>query len=186
MPASITYHRRRKAFSRSENVMPHRPRPLARRPWSHLSPVIRSRSRKAPPPVREAVTLSYRDGGQYQMYVSSMLRTGRKHWYWVLAGVVATVLLAVAAVKTVPADYSAKASVLLLPAKTPNGGDNPLLGIGGLQPTADTMARAMTDSMVAERLADAGATGTYEVILDPISKGPVLLITSEGKSPEEA
>jgi hypothetical protein len=117
------------------------------------------------------------------MYLSSMLRTGRKHWYWVLAGVVATVLLGVAAAAFVPAEYEAQASVVVLPAKTPNGGENPLLGIGGLQPTADTLARAMTDSVVQDRLTRAGATGKYEVVLDPISKGPVLVVTADGPSP---
>lgn len=120
------------------------------------------------------------------MYFSSLLRAMRRHWYVVLSGLLSTAMLCVAAASFVPPDYEAQASLLLLPARTTAGGDNPLLAIGGLQPTADTIARAMTDSGVQLALFEAGATGQYEVLLDPISKGPVLLVTATDSTPEAA
>jgi hypothetical protein len=102
-----------------------------------------------------------------------------------VAGLVATASLCVAAASAVPAKYEAKASLLLLPAPSANG-DNALLGIGGLQPVADSLARAMTDSGVADDLVRAGAKGNYEVVMDPISKGPVLLITVTDLTPAGA
>ncbi len=118
------------------------------------------------------------------MRFSSLLRTMREHWYLVLSGIVSTALLCFAAGSYVPPTYQAEASVLLVPAKSTvaANGENPLLGIGGLQPTADTVARAMTDAGVQDQLFAAGATGEYVVLLDPISKGPVLLVTVKDSS----
>lgn len=126
-------------------------------------------------------------GGLDSMYFSNVLRTARKHWYLLLSGLVSTAAFCIAASSFVPADYQAQASVLLLPAKTGvAGGDNPLLGIGGLQPTADTLALAMTDSGVQDTIFRNGATGEYQVLLDPISKGPVLSVTAKNHTPQSA
>lgn len=124
------------------------------------------------------------------MRFSSLLRTMREHWYLVLSGLVSTALLCFAAGSYIPPTYQVEASVLLVPAKSPvannPNGENPLLGIGGLQPTADTLARAMTDAGLQDDLFAAGATGEYTVLLDPISKGPVLLVTVKDSSPTSA
>jgi hypothetical protein len=122
------------------------------------------------------------------MYYADLLRTVRRFWYVALAGVVATAALCFLAARVIPPDYQAQAKVLMVPARAPAtpGGDNPLLSIGGLQPTADTLALAFADTTVQERLAKEGVTGKYEVVLDPVSKSPVLAITATDSSPAAA
>jgi hypothetical protein len=106
----------------------------------------------------------------------------RSHWYLVVAGLVATAALCVVATTVVPAKYEATARVYLYQ-KAANPGDNALLGIAGLQPLADTLSLAMTDSSVQDDLFRAGARGDYQVQLDPLAKGPVLQVTATDLTP---
>jgi hypothetical protein len=136
-----------------------------------------------------AVTLVAGMGGFKAMYYADLLRTIRRFWYFAVAGLVATAMLCLLAARVVPPDYEAQAKVLMVPAlapATPGGADNPLLGIGGLQPTADTLALAFGDSTVQDALVKEGTTGTYEVVLDPVSKSPVLSVTATDSSPAAA
>lgn len=107
-----------------------------------------------------------------------------RRWYLTLIGIAATVALAFGATILVPVTYQATADVLLLP---PSGtgadaGGNPFLGMGGLQPLVDVVARATSDPAVVTKLRDRGVTGTYTATRDETTDGPILLVTADGTS----
>jgi uncharacterized protein involved in exopolysaccharide biosynthesis len=121
------------------------------------------------------------------MYFSDFWHALIRRWYAVTLGVLGTVGLCLLVVIAVPATYQARASVVLLPPRTIVGrGGNPYTGLGGLQPAADVVARAMTDSTIASRIRLAGSSGAYQVDPDPSTSGPVLLILATGSTPAGA
>ncbi|HEY2044282.1 MAG TPA: hypothetical protein VGH11_16525 [Jatrophihabitans sp.] len=101
-----------------------------------------------------------------------------RRWYLTLIGLALTVGFAATAIFMVAPTYQAKASLLLLPPKSPATGSNPYLALGGLQGATDVLARAMSDSSTLNQLAQSGATGTFAVLRDPNTSGPVLLVTA--------
>ena len=106
-----------------------------------------------------------------------------RRWYVVVAGLVVTAGLCVAAATLVPPHYEVKTSVVLLPGPTTVGkGGNPYLSLGNLEGVAAILARAMSDGAVTQKLLKQGASKDYLVATDPTTAGPVLLITSDAKT----
>lgn len=104
-----------------------------------------------------------------------------RRWYVVLLGLQATVILCNATTVLVPAKYQATSDVLLLPpmSATTQQGDNPFLALGGLDTVSGVLARTMTDHATEQQIKAAGAPGSYTVVPDLTSGGPVLLITAQ-------
>jgi len=116
-------------------------------------------------------------GGTAGMYVSGLGPTLRRHWPLSVAGLVLTLGLCFGAFNLIPPTFKATASVLILPSTSAVGeGGNPYLALGGLQPTADAISRAMADEEVVKSLRAAGARGDYTVVTDPTTGGPVLAV----------
>ncbi|WP_372593084.1 hypothetical protein [Actinotalea sp.] len=113
------------------------------------------------------------------MVAASLLR----RWYLVVAGMVMTTGLAFLAFQAVPPTYSATATIVLLPADaTVADGSNPLLQLGGLeQPASLVVAYVAGDEVRAPFEAQFPET-TYEVIEDPLSRGPLIIMTVLGPS----
>jgi hypothetical protein len=111
-----------------------------------------------------------------------------RRWYATLAGVAITAALVVAAMSMVPVQYSATSYVLIVPPKpsSQQQGQNTLLALGGLQPTADVLARSMTDPPVAKALASQGVSPNYTVTRDLTTAGPILIVTSQESTSEQA
>jgi hypothetical protein len=107
-----------------------------------------------------------------------------RRWYLTLIGLVLTIAFGATAIILVAPTYQAKASLLLLPPRSPATGSNPYLALGGLQGATDVLARAMSDSSTVNQLTQSGAIGTFEVLRDPNTSGPVLLVTA--KAPDSA
>lgn len=104
-------------------------------------------------------------------------------WYFTAIGVMMTILLCLAAALYVPATYKSNADVLLLPAaKSVGAGGNPYLDLGGMEQAADVLVKALSDGSVDDALKREHITGTYVVIRDPATTGPMLLITTQGKT----
>ena len=126
-------------------------------------------------------------------FFSSMAVLGRR-WKVVGAGIVATVLVAMAAVTAIPPTYKANGSSFLAVASDANlsatPGDaqpkNPYLAFGGsLNATAELMAKSMNGEQMHAKVAALGGTGDYVTDLAP-GDAPVLTISATGKTPEEA
>jgi hypothetical protein len=114
-----------------------------------------------------------------------------RRWYVALAGVLVTMALCAGAVMTVPPKYKAQAVLVLIPpavspASSNSIGPNPFLSIGTLVGLNDVLAQALTGGLTAQTLAREGVTGTYSVTTNPLSNGPLLLLSGEGKTPAAA
>jgi hypothetical protein len=114
-----------------------------------------------------------------------------RRWYVAVVGVLATIILCGLAVTMVPPKYKAQAVVVLIPpavspASSNASGPNPFLSIGTLVGLNDVLAQALTGGLAAQTLAKEGVTGTYNVTTNPLSNGPLLLISGEGMTPAAA
>lgn len=117
----------------------------------------------------------------------SDVRVLTRRWYAVLIGLLLTGGLCFGAASIAHPTYEIKASLLLIPPKTAVGeGGNPYLVLGGLDTVAEVVARAMTDGEVHRSLVAAGANKDYLVATDPTTAGPVVLVTTEGRTAAEA
>lgn len=114
-------------------------------------------------------------------------RVLRRRWHAVLVGLLVTLGLGVAAALLVPPKYELRATMVLVPPKSPlNGGNNPFLSLGGLHDAADVLSRAMIDGAVHDSLVKEGADPDYIVQTDPTSAGPLILVIADGATPQAA
>jgi len=111
------------------------------------------------------------------MYLADLLPSLRRRWWAVSLGLLATLGLGYMALTLVPIEYVARSSMLLLPPEsTLETTSNPYLGLGGLQPAADVLSRALNDGAVHEALAPRDGTATFTVDRDTTSSGPLVLV----------
>lgn len=101
-----------------------------------------------------------------------------RRWYVVLLGLVLTAGLVYVAHEKVPPTYDATASVLLLPPQESlDAGANPLLQLAGLdQPASLVVAYLSGEGPTKVWNAD-HPTSTREIVVDPQSRGPILIFT---------
>ncbi len=117
------------------------------------------------------------------MYLSELLAALRRRWWLVALGLVATLALVVVGRMLVPAQEQIQASVLVLPpASTTKDVGNPFLALGGLQPAADVLARAMNSGTVQDDLAPRTGTAAYSVNRDTGSSGPILVVQATDRT----
>lgn len=121
------------------------------------------------------------------MYLSEILAGLRRRWWLVVVGVLLTALGSAYVVSLVPPEQVARASVLLVPPEVVVGDTgNPYLGLNGLQPAADVLARALNDGQGHADLAPPGGTGDFVVSRDTSSSGPVLVVEVTDTDPDSA
>ena len=121
------------------------------------------------------------------MVLSDLPRVLLRRWRAVLTGLCLTVLLCSLALRAVPLRYSVEAELLLLPSNSATGaGGNPYVGLGGLAPASDVLAKAMTDDNVVRTLKAAGVQGDFTVSPDTASAAPLMLITVKSDTPSAA
>lgn len=119
---------------------------------------------------------------EFTAVVAALLR----RWYVVLVGLAMTAGLVYVANDAVPPTYSATGSVLLLPpgASIPDG-SNPLLQLGGLEQPAALVVAYLAGDEARQVFADEFPNTTYDVVLDPLSRGPLILITVEDPAQDD-
>ena len=112
------------------------------------------------------------------MYLSELRQAIMRCWYVAVLGLVVSAAIVLGALRLVPAQYETKAEILLLPPQTTTGaGGNPYLSLGGLQSTADVVARSvMTEDVVASVRAG-GGSDRFVVETDRTTSGPLMLVT---------
>lgn len=121
------------------------------------------------------------------MIFSDLSTVLRRRWYLVSLGVLLTVALCVLASVAVPVRYIARAEVLLLPAATAVGaGGNPYVGLGGLSPAGDVLAKAMMNDSTKDELLRAGFVGEFSIGPDRASAAPLVLVEVQADSPRQA
>jgi hypothetical protein len=118
------------------------------------------------------------------MTISSLSRVLVRRWYVTVLGILFTLLLGVAAFTKVQPNYSASASVLLLPPQSTKG-ENPLMNLGAVPGVTGVLSRNMVDSSIADRFAAEGVA-KYSVTPDQTAGGPIVVVTGKGSTAEEA
>lgn len=117
------------------------------------------------------------------MSISSIARVLLRRWYITLLGVVLTATLAAVAVIEVRPKYTAVSSVLLLPPTVK--GTNPYMNLGAVPGVTGVLSRMMIDTKVADKFETQGVR-TYTIAPDDTAGGPVIKVTGEGDTAEEA
>lgn len=109
----------------------------------------------------------------------------RRRWYITVVGVLATAGLCVAAMVAFPPTYQAKSSIVLLPpATTVDEGGNPYLQLSDLKQAVDVTIAALTSQSAADQTMASAPNGSYEVLPDYTTNGPIFIITAEDKTKE--
>jgi hypothetical protein len=109
-----------------------------------------------------------------------------RRWYVVLVGIALTTGLVYGVHTVVPPTYVATGSVLLLPpgASVPDG-SNALLQLGGLEQPASLVVAYLAGDEARRALAVKYPNSTYDVVLDPLSRGPLIQFTVEDPAPDQ-
>lgn len=129
----------------------------------------------------------YRDSGACgvdRLDMMELFRTLRRRW--LLTSLLLIVSLGGAATLAArPGPYQAKSEVTLLPSRqlASTCGGNPYLCLSAsLTLTADLVNRQVSDPSTAAYLASRGYTGSYALVDDPSTSGPVIDITVTGNN----
>ena len=119
------------------------------------------------------------------MYLRDLLASLARLWSLALLALFLAVGVGWFTWQAVPASYQMSASVLLLPPKSPDDpGANRYLALSELGQAVSVVIRSM-DSDAANAVIDASEDeGEYFATTDPTSSAPVVVIMTEGKSPE--
>lgn len=121
------------------------------------------------------------------MNIADMMGALRRRWYVLVAGLLVAVAAAYGAWSVVKVDYTRTATQLMLPGPGTIPEDaNPFLYVGGLSQAADVLTRKMGSPDVIADVTDAYPDAEITITRDPLSSGPVLLITAVSESDAEA
>ena len=112
------------------------------------------------------------------MYLSEFWAACRRRWYLALFLVVATALVLWFAASKIEPSYDAKASLVLIPPRTPDDPDaNRYLDLGSLSNSVDVLSRSMISEDTAELLEEAAPGATYDVSHDLTTSAPIVLVS---------
>jgi hypothetical protein len=110
-----------------------------------------------------------------------------RRWYITFPGLLIASLLAVGAWFVVPPSYERSASEFLVPGSSPVPGiANPFLYLNGLTQAADVLVRAVGSNNVAREMEQTYPGAGIEVLRDPSTAGPVILIIVNARSDADA
>jgi hypothetical protein len=119
------------------------------------------------------------------MEFSEILAQLRRRWWLVLLGLLATGAMAYGTTLAVAVQYTAQSSLVLIPPQTTTDAPaNPFLGIGGLNPAADVLVRALNSGTFHDQHAPAGGSSKYTVARDTDASGPLLVVDASAATPQ--
>lgn len=119
------------------------------------------------------------------MEFSEILAQLRRRWWLVLVGVLATGAMAYGTTLAVAAQYTAQSSLVLIPPRTTaDAPANPFLAIGGLNPAADVLVRALNVGTFHDEHTPAGSSLKYTVSRDTNASGPLLVVDASAPTPQ--
>lgn len=113
------------------------------------------------------------------MYIRDLLASLQRRWYILLVGLALTLGLCMFATRSIPAQYDADGSILLLPPASSVGvHGNPYLYLGGLGPAVDILVARLNSDAVQSQIAKSYPAATIVIERDVSTTGPVLLVTA--------
>lgn len=115
-----------------------------------------------------------------------VLRTLWRHKVLTVVGVLMSAAAAFAAGRLVGPSYTAGAIVVLLPPAHDQQIDNPYLYLGGIQQARDVVQRSLVSEGVRADIARAEPAASYDVEADPLSEGPLLVVSTEASTADAA
>lgn len=108
-----------------------------------------------------------------------------RRWYFVVIGVLLTACGALLLSSVVPPTHRATARVVLIPPSSLVSTDgNPFLFLGGLEQALGVLTVKLSSDVANEQILQGYPDGSYTAAKDPMSPGPIMLITAESESPE--
>lgn len=121
------------------------------------------------------------------MELSDTLRALVRRWYVLLLGLLLTAGAGWAVHRAVPTTYQATGSILLMPSPVMVGdAGNPYLYLGGMRDVLDVVIRRSDAEQVREGLLAPYEGSDYEVAPDATTQSPIIVVTAESLSPEDA
>lgn len=121
--------------------------------------------------------------------IRDVLRSLWRRWYISLPGALLAGLLAAGAWLAIPPSYERSASQFLVPPQAilpSEEATNPYMYLGGLTYAADVLVRAVGSENVRAEIARSYDDVEVEVTRDPSTAGPVILITVNAPTDEDA
>lgn len=115
-----------------------------------------------------------------------VLRTLWRHKVLTVVGLLMSAAAAFAAGRLVGPSYTAGAIVVLLPPAHDQQIDNPYLYLGGIQQARDVVQRSLVSEGVRADIARAEPAASYDVEADPLSEGPLLVVSTEASTADAA
>lgn len=129
------------------------------------------------------------------MYAWDVMTALRRRWKILITGLLLTAIAALLAMKILPPTYQATGSLIFISpaisttgsAADPTQPANPYLNFGTpLAATADVIAASVNSQTTANRLSGGGATGSYQVALDPNSDAPLMSVQATARDSAKA
>jgi hypothetical protein len=120
------------------------------------------------------------------MDLAASMRALRRQWILTCFLLLLTFAAGVAAWVKLPGPYQAESMVALVPSHQESlaNGNNPYLSYNGSEAIAgDIVTRQVMAPNIVQALAGQGYTGSYTIVDDPNTVGPILDITVTGKNP---
>lgn len=116
------------------------------------------------------------------MYLSEFWASCRRRWYLVVVLIVASTALCWMAAGKIQPSYDAKASLVLIPPRTPDDPDaNRYLDLGSLSNSVDVLSRSMISEDTAKLLEKAAPGAEYDVSHDLTTSAPIVLVSVSSK-----
>lgn len=121
------------------------------------------------------------------MNLSQTVRSLLRRWYILVVGLLVAVGLAFGVWNRVPPTYTRTSTQILLPGEgsIPTG-SNPYLFVGGLAPAADILVRGLSSNDVINEAVEGHPDTKVQVVRDPTTSGPVIVVTVESESDASA
>jgi hypothetical protein len=121
------------------------------------------------------------------MTLSDTLASLLRRWYVVLLGFALTCGLGWATYQSFPPRYETSGSILLMPADATVGDEgNPYLFLGGMNDALDILIRRTNASEVQEQVLANYAGASYTAERDAETQSPIIVISAEASSAEDA
>ncbi len=121
------------------------------------------------------------------MFLTDLKSSLLRRWYFVIAGLLITVGLALTAFYLIPPKYEIRASVVLLPPPTTVGSNgNPYMLLGGLNQAVDVLTHSLNSDASQRPILAAHVGASFAANPDPTTSGPIVSIAVDGESTESA